>query len=182
MAHRPYSWSYPCAVFPPAGLMFRWFTVQPPASCVKRAPAVLSKPSSRGIAQRNTAVQSCVFRFVHQTEAATAQHMDDAIAQGGLVAHGRRFGLRLAGCYGWGIHWSRRIDARCSGGNEHLAETECKFVTQRVVPPTRSYISRRPSMAFNIVTSSVYSMSLPTGIPMAMRVTRRPWRFSCWAR
>ena len=28
-------------------------------------------------------------------------------------------------------------------------------------------------MALSMVTSSVYSMSLPTGIPMAMRVTRR---------
>ena len=52
------------------------------------------------------------------------------------------------------------------------------------------YISRRPSMAFSMVTSSVYSMSLPTGIPMAMRVTRSPFpcpcpcacRFSCSAR
>ena len=46
------------------------------------------------------------------------------------------------------------------------------------------YISRRPSMAFSMVTSSVYSMSLPTGMPMAMRVTRNPClcRFSCWAR
>ena len=32
-------------------------------------------------------------------------------------------------------------------------------------------ISRRPSMAFHIVTSSANSRSLPTGTPMAMRVT-----------
>jgi len=33
------------------------------------------------------------------------------------------------------------------------------------------YNSRRPSIAFCIVTSSAYSMSLPTGTPVAMRVT-----------
>ncbi len=47
---------------------------------------------------------------------------------------------------------------------------------------TNRYISRRPSMALSMVTSSVYSMSLPTGMPMAMRVMRSPGRFSCWAR
>jgi len=50
------------------------------------------------------------------------------------------------------------------------------------VETIRHYTSRRPSMALSMVTSSVYSMSLPTGIPMAMRVTRSPWRLSCWAR
>ncbi len=35
-------------------------------------------------------------------------------------------------------------------------------------------MSRRPSIAFSIVISSVYSMSLPTGMPMAMRVTFTP--------
>src|SRR4029077_14622914 len=34
--------------------------------------------------------------------------------------------------------------------------------------------SRRPSMAFIMVTSSAYSRSEPTGIPMAMRVTWTP--------
>ncbi len=37
-----------------------------------------------------------------------------------------------------------------------------------------TYISLRPSIAFSIVISSVYSMSLPTGMPMAMRVTFTP--------
>jgi hypothetical protein len=36
------------------------------------------------------------------------------------------------------------------------------------------YRSRRPSIAFNIVTSSAYSRSAPTGIPTPMRVTRTP--------
>ena len=48
--------------------------------------------------------------------------------------------------------------------------------------PEHRYISRRPSMALSMVTSSVYSMSLPTGMPMAMRVMRSPCRFNCWAR
>jgi len=43
----------------------------------------------------------------------------------------------------------------------------------------KHYNSRRPSMAFNIVISSVYSMSLPTGIPIAIRVTFNPCRFNC---
>ena len=43
----------------------------------------------------------------------------------------------------------------------------------------QSYSSRRPSMAFSIVISSVYSMSLPTGIPVAMRVTFTPRGLSC---
>jgi hypothetical protein len=42
--------------------------------------------------------------------------------------------------------------------------------------------SRRPSMAFSMVISSVYSMSLPTGIPIAMRVTFTPARLSCCER
>ena len=50
----------------------------------------------------------------------------------------------------------------------------------RIRPPNGpDYISRRPSIAFSIVISSVYSMSLPTGIPMAMRVTFTPARLSC---
>ena len=38
----------------------------------------------------------------------------------------------------------------------------------------RNYKSRRPSMALSIVTSSAYSRSEPTGMPIAMRVTRTP--------
>jgi hypothetical protein len=44
------------------------------------------------------------------------------------------------------------------------------------------YNSRRPSIAFSIVISSVYSMSLPTGIPIAMRVTFTPMRLICCER
>ncbi len=40
-----------------------------------------------------------------------------------------------------------------------------------------SYNSLRPSMAFNIVTSSAYSKSAPTGIPTPIRVTRTPSGF-----
>jgi hypothetical protein len=45
-----------------------------------------------------------------------------------------------------------------------------------------AYNSRRPSIAFSMVISSVYSMSLPTGMPIAMRVTFTPARFSCCER
>ena len=44
------------------------------------------------------------------------------------------------------------------------------------------YISRRPSIAFEIVTSSANSRSLPTGIPMPMRVTLTPSGLSSRAR
>ena len=47
---------------------------------------------------------------------------------------------------------------------------------------TTTHISLRPSMAFSIVISSVYSMSLPTGIPIAMRVILTPARLSCCER
>ncbi len=40
------------------------------------------------------------------------------------------------------------------------------------------YRSRRPSMAFSMVTSSAYSRSAPTGMPTPMRVTRTPSGFS----
>lgn len=43
------------------------------------------------------------------------------------------------------------------------------------LPPAGApYISRRFSMLFDIVTSSANSISLPTGIPMAMRDTFIP--------
>lgn len=42
-----------------------------------------------------------------------------------------------------------------------------------------SYNSRRPSIDFSMVISSAYSMSLPTGIPIAMRVTLSPARRNC---
>ena len=35
-------------------------------------------------------------------------------------------------------------------------------------------ISRRPSSAFDMVTSSVYSISEPTGMPIAMRLVLTP--------
>src|SRR5262249_40648962 len=39
---------------------------------------------------------------------------------------------------------------------------------------SRTYNSRRPSSALAIVTSSAYSMSLPAGMPVAIRVTFTP--------
>ena len=45
-----------------------------------------------------------------------------------------------------------------------------------------AYISRRPSMAFDMVTSSANSRSLPTGTPMAMRITFTPSGLSRRAR
>ena len=49
-------------------------------------------------------------------------------------------------------------------------------------PHAGAYSSRRPSIAFSMVISSVYSMSLPTGMPMAMRVTFTPVGLSCCER
>lgn len=42
----------------------------------------------------------------------------------------------------------------------------------------KTHNSRRPSIDFNKVISSAYSMSLPTGMPMAIRVTLSPARRS----
>jgi hypothetical protein len=76
----------------------------------------------------------------------------------------------------------------------HLPVPLCLFSQQRDLgvargrgrpaPPCfrRDYISRRPSIAFHIVTSSANSMSLPTGMPMAMRVTFTPSGFSSFER
>lgn len=60
-------------------------------------------------------------------------------------------------------------------------------VTDAATPPGArcalpNYSSRRPSMAFNIVISSAYSRSLPTGTPMAIRVQRTPSGFRSFAR
>ena len=49
-------------------------------------------------------------------------------------------------------------------------------------PKAQRYNSRLPSMALSMVISSVYSMSLPTGMPIAMRVTFTPTRLSCCER
>src|SRR5260370_18109715 len=49
---------------------------------------------------------------------------------------------------------------------------------RRKSPEPHAYKSRRPSMAFSIVTSSAYSRSAPTGMPTQMRVTRTPSGFS----
>ncbi len=73
------------------------------------------------------------------------------------------------------------MDGSCSIGAGHAMGTHAgvlqsiaQFCLQGCLWWGKRYISRRPSMAFSMVTSSVYSMSLPTGMPMAMRVTRSP--------
>ena len=48
-----------------------------------------------------------------------------------------------------------------------LPERRANGEQRKAVP----YISLLPSIAFCIVTSSAYSISLPTGTPVAMRVT-----------
>src|SRR5262245_14861087 len=54
---------------------------------------------------------------------------------------------------------------------------ECRLILNR-----QHQRSRRPSIALVIVTSSAYSRSDPTGIPIAMRVTRTPSGLSSRAR
>jgi hypothetical protein len=56
------------------------------------------------------------------------------------------------------------------------------FATRSKEPISPAYISRRPSIAFEIVTSSANSRSLPTGMPMPIRVTFTPSGFSNRAR
>lgn len=63
----------------------------------------------------------------------------------------------------------------------HSLETRSDQVLERA-SGAADYNSRRPSMAFSIVISSAYSISLPTGIPVAMRVIFNPGRLSCWQR
>ena len=53
---------------------------------------------------------------------------------------------------------------------------ECIFVSSLAAQPI--YISRRFSSDFIIVTSSANSRSLPTGMPIAMRVTFTPSGFT----
>ena len=48
--------------------------------------------------------------------------------------------------------------------------------------PITNHNSLRPSIALCMVTSSAYSRSLPTGTPIAMRVTRTPSGLSSLAR
>jgi hypothetical protein len=68
---------------------------------------------------------------------------------------------------------ARFIDASRGGGTD---------TRDRDLGTPACYISRRPSIAFHIVTSSANSMSLPTGIPMAMRDTFTPSGFSSFER
>ena len=49
-------------------------------------------------------------------------------------------------------------------------------------PNSRAHTSRRPSIALSMVISSAYSRSLPTGTPIAMRLTRTPSGLSSFAR
>jgi hypothetical protein len=75
-------------------------------------------------------------------------------------------GLELAG-YGSSIKQRHKTDG------EELQDFAHSWRGRKI------YISRRPSMAFNMVISSAYSISLPTGMPIAMRVTLRPARRNC---
>ena len=57
--------------------------------------------------------------------------------------------------------------------------TDPQIIDPQIIDDHRS---RRFSIALVIVTSSVYSRSDPTGIPIAMRVTRTPSGFRSFAR
>ncbi len=72
----------------------------------------------------------------------------------------------------------RRRRTQCISGTRSDASPEAEKLEQGA-KQNFNYNSRRPSIAFSIVISSVYSMSLPTGMPMAMRVTFTPARFNC---
>ena len=76
----------------------------------------------------------------------------------------------------------RQLVATCAGGirpGPNLPMPENLFPPRPGTDQKIHQTSRRPSIALSMVISSVYSMSLPTGIPMAMRVTFTPDRFSC---
>lgn len=78
------------------------------------------------------------------------------------------------------LHILHRILCRTTQTDFSLEMTTALEASDRA--PGMNYISLRPSMAFSMVISSVYSMSLPTGMPMAMRVTFTPARLSCCER
>jgi hypothetical protein len=108
--------------------------------------------------QSNTAMPSRIFRSANHDGSATP--LDVAVVRSDQVVHCPRCAHLK------GVAQARQATAsgpRLQGGSG-------------------IYTSLRPSMAFSMVTSSVYSMSLPTGMPMAIRVTRSPCRFICWAR
>src|ERR1700737_3807993 len=61
----------------------------------------------------------------------------------------------------------------------HFITKRRKWLERRGVEKlSKSYKSRRPSMAFSIVTSSAYSRSAPTGMPTPILVTRTPSGFN----
>jgi len=79
-------------------------------------------------------------------------------------------------------------ESRGLAGSPELREMREKSVAQ-FCPERREgrgeapgHMSLRPSMALSMVISSVYSISLPTGMPMAMRVIFTPARFNCCER
>ncbi len=79
------------------------------------------------------------------------------------------------------IGTSTRAAALARNG-ERRGSVEVSIIRRSIRPVQTAYISRRPSMALEMVNSSVYSRSLPTGTPMAMRVTRAPIGLSSRAR
>ena len=80
----------------------------------------------------------------------------------------------------------RRVSTTGTAGSRRNRHTSPSDDEQRaggqLIRGWQHQTSRRPSIALCIVTSSAYSRSLPTGTPMAMRVTRTPSGLSSRAR
>ena len=94
----------------------------------------------------------------------------------GRAAEAARQSDKAAGYY-------RQLVKVCTGNSTRTELAHAReFLSAVASSRTKFYISRRPSIAFSIVISSVYSISLPTGMPMAMRVTLTPPRRSCCER
>ncbi len=75
-------------------------------------------------------------------------------------------------------HYRRANDLTEVGSFDSSLRSSLKMTTRCLRPSAEErransvpYNSLRPSIAFCIVTSSAYSISLPTGTPVAMRVT-----------
>jgi hypothetical protein len=68
------------------------------------------------------------------------------------------------------------VEAGFTMGTEHdkAAVVQVTRLVKFDEDKNADYNSLRPSMAFSMVTSSAYSMSLPAGMPVAMRVTFTP--------
>ena len=143
--------------------------------CAPQARVHRSKRSDR---QENRRESACKPHAMHLSVSALDHKLLFLINLGGQRIRGLcPLLITYGGCDSKVLHNLHREDVHSESA------WRIRRTAEAAVPTfTTTHISLRPSMAFSIVISSVYSMSLPTGIPMAMRVTFTPTRFNCCER